>query len=76
MATIETLKKVTATAMLENGTDDAGNMKYVSLSFGGLSKDKWDSDKLMNIKDALAPCLSKTIGSVQNTKTSEMTRSS
>lgn len=76
MATTETLKKVVATAMLENGTDESGNMKYVSQSFGTLAKDSWDGDKLLNIKDALAPCLSKTIGYVTSTKTSELTRSS
>lgn len=76
MATTETLKKVTATAMLENGTDEEGNMKYVSQSFGTLAKDRWDGDKLLNIKDALAPCLAPTIGYVTSTKTSELTRSS
>ena len=75
MATTEIVKKRAAVAMLENGTDDEGNMKYVSQSFGTLSKDRWDGDKLLNIKDALAPCLANTIGYVQTTVTSEMTRS-
>lgn len=76
MATTETMKKIAAVARLEDGIDSQGNMQYVNQTFGTLAKDGWDGDKLMNIKDALAPCLSKTIGYIQTTKTSELTRSS
>lgn len=76
MATTETVKKRAVTLALENGTDSQGNMKYVNQSLGSLSKDRWDGDKVMNIKDALAPCLSKTVGYVQTVVTSDMTRSS
>ncbi len=70
MAVVETVKKRSANCQLEDGIDSSGNMKYVSLSFGALAKDAWDADKLFNIKNALAPCLSKTIGSVETTVTS------
>ena len=76
MATTETVKKRAGTLGLEAGTDAEGNIKYVNQSFGTLSKDRWDGDKVLNIKDALAPCLSKTVGYVQTVVTSEMTRSS
>ncbi len=68
-----TLKKVSVKLKLENGTDDAGNMKYVSLSLGSLSKDNFDADKALAVKAVLAPCLSKTVGSVEMTQVSEIT---
>lgn len=75
MAT-QTMKKVAATMQLENGRDDYGNMKYVSQSFGTLASDGFDGDKLLNIKDGLAPIFSKTVGSVQAVETFEVSRSS
>ncbi len=76
MATTETVTKRAVTLRLEAGTDAEGNIKYVNQSIGTLSKDRWDGDKVMNIKDAMAPCLSKTVGAVQTVVTSDMTRSS
>ena len=76
MAVTEIVKKHVASMALENGTDDYGNMKYVTQSFGTLSKDGWDADKIMNIKDGVAPILSKTVGYVQSVTTAELIRQS
>ena len=67
------LKKVSVRLKLENGRDDDGNMKYVNLSLGSLSKDNFDADKTLAVKAVLAPCLSKTVGSVEMTQVSEIT---
>ena len=72
MAT-ETLKKVSVNLKLENGTDAEGNMKYVSVSLGTLNKDNFDADKALAVVTVLAPCLSKTVGSVEKTATSTLT---
>ena len=69
----ETLTKVSVRLKLENGTDAEGNMKYVNLSLGSLSKDNFDADKALAVKALLAPCLSKTVGSVEMTQVSEIT---
>ncbi len=66
------LKKVSVRLKLENGIDDAGNYKYVNLSLGSLSKDNFDADKALAVKAVLAPCLSKTVGSVEMTQVSEI----
>ena len=68
-----TLTKVSVRLKLENGTDAEGNMKYVNLSLGSLSKDNFDTDKALAVKALLAPCLSKTVGSVEMTQVSEIT---
>lgn len=62
---IEMVTQVSVNLKLENGTDTEGNMKYVSLSLGSLSKDRFDADKVLAIKRLLAPCLSKTVRSVE-----------
>lgn len=74
MAVVETVRKRAVTLQLENGMDDEGNYRYVSQSLGGLSKDNWDADKIMNIKDGIAPLFSKTVGFVQTVTTSELAR--
>lgn len=77
MATTKLLK-VTARVRLENGTDDYGNIKYVNQSLGDLSESYFSSNpteaaaKLLAIKNTLAPCLSKTIGSLETVETSEI----
>lgn len=76
MAVVETVKKRSANCQLENGIDSEGNIKYVSLSFGALAKDAWDADKLFNIKNALVPCLSKTVASTELITTSSLTQQS
>lgn len=76
MAVTEIVKKHVASMALENGTDDYGNMKYVTQSFGTLAKDGWDAEKILNIKDGLAPIFSKTVGYVQSVTTTELSRQS
>ena len=68
-----TVKNVSVILKLENGIDDYGNQKYVNLSLGSLSKDNFDADKTLAVKAVLAPCLSKTVGSVEMTQVSEIT---
>ncbi len=68
-----TLTKVSVRLKLENGTDAEGNIKYVNLSLGSLSKDNFDADKALAVKAVLAPCLSKTVGKVEMTQVSEIT---
>lgn len=75
MAVTETVKKRAVTLQLENGIDDEGNYRYVAQSLGTLSKDSWDADKIMNIKDGIAPLFSKTVGYLQSVTTSQLTRS-
>lgn len=74
MAVVETVRKRTATMSLEAGTDAEGNIKYVNQSFGTLARDSWDAEKLLNIKDGVAPILSKTVGYVQAVTTAELAR--
>ena len=70
---VETMKKVGVSVRLENGTDSSGNMKYVSLSLGNINKDNFDADKALAVVTALAPCLTKTVSSVEKTATSTLT---
>ena len=64
-----TVKNVSVILKLENGTDAEGNMKYVNLSLGNLSKDTFDADKALAVKAVLTPCLSKEVGSVEMIQT-------
>lgn len=76
MAT-ETLKSRTARMALENGTDSQGDVVLVNLSMPNMSKSAsdWNADKLLNIVDALAPCLSKTVNTVESVATYTITAS-
>lgn len=75
------LKKLTARLGLENGTDDAGNMKYVTQSLGDLNEEYYRTntadaiDKIYAIRAAIAPTLSKTVGYLETVQTSEITNS-
>lgn len=68
-----TLKKVSVNVRLENGTDDDGNMKYVSISLGKLSVSNFNADQALAIVTLLAPCLNKTVGLVEKTEVSTLT---
>lgn len=74
MAVVETVKKHVASMALENGTDSEGNITYVNQSFGTLSKDGWDAEKIMNIREGVGPILGKTIGYVQAVTTTQLSR--
>lgn len=71
MAT-ETLKKLTCSVRLENGTDSSGNVKTVLTSIGTMAKNAWNADKALSIVGALAPCLNKTVNSVEKGTTSSV----
>lgn len=59
------IDKITVNVKLENGTDEAGNIKTVSVSLGNLSEDNYNADKALAVVSLLAPCLSKTVSSVE-----------
>ena len=67
-----TLKKVSVSIKLDNGTDAEGNQKTVSISLGNLSKDTFDADKALAIVGALEPCLNKMPVSVEKTEVSTL----
>lgn len=66
MAT-NTVKKISVSFRLNNGTDSDGNVKTVGLSLGNLTQDttKYDDDKVLAIKALLEPCLEKSIYSTE-----------
>ena len=69
MATV-TLQKVSVNIKLDNGTDDEGRQRTVSISLGALSKDNFDADKALAVKEALEPCLDKEVYSVEKVEVS------
>jgi len=69
-----TQKSVKVNAKLEDGTDDDGNMKYVSVSLAPMkgTLDLSASEtitSIMTLVAKLAPCLNKTVGLVEGTTT-------
>jgi len=78
---VSTLKKLTARLKLEDGMDSQGNMKYVNQALGDLNESYYATNqaeainKLQAIKTAIAPTLSKTIGSLESVATSEISNS-
>lgn len=77
-----TLKKLTARLKLEDGIDAQGNMRYVNQALGDLNEAYYSSntaaaiDKLYAIRTAIAPTLSKTIGTMETVATSEISSGS
>ena len=67
------LRKVSVNVKLNDGTDTQGRDKYVSVTLGNLSEENYDADKALAIVTALAPCLSKTVSSVEEVKVSTLT---
>ena len=67
---ISTLKKVSASIRLNNGTDMDGNTLTVGISLGNVSKDTFDADKALAIAGLLEPCLSKAVEAVEKTEVS------
>ena len=70
--TVLTLKKVSVNVKVNAGTDSEGNIKTASLSLGNMSELGYDADKALAVVSALAPCLSKTITAVEETKVNTM----
>ena len=75
---VSSLTKITARLRLENGTDETGNMKYVNQSLGDLNETYYAEntaaaqEKILNIKNAIAPTLSKTVGYTETVATSTL----
>lgn len=67
---ISTLKKVSASIRLNNGTDMDGNTLTVGISLGNMNKDTFDADKALAIVGLLEPCLSKAVEAVEKTEVS------
>lgn len=74
-----TLQKTTVAIKLNNGTDDRGNTKYVSVSLGDLSEEYFANHKddamtkVLAVVTALEDIFSKPISSVNMTEVSTLT---
>ena len=73
MAVTTTLDKIAVKMNLNNGTDSSGNVKTVSVNLGSLNPSTYDASKAMAIIAAIAPCLTKTVYSVQEVRTNTLT---
>ena len=73
MAVTTTLDKIAVRMNLNNGTDSQGNVKTVSQNLGSLNPTNYDAQKVMNIVNGLVPCLTKSVYSVQEVRTSTLT---
>ena len=76
MAITLTGKRTAISMKLNNGVDDKGNIKLVSLNLGTLKASDLtseDNQKAQNIINALTPCLSKTVYSTEKTHVDIMT---
>lgn len=78
MAVYQDLKRISVTVRLNNGTID-GVTQTVSVPVPSLDVDDYNNgadtfnQKVMNIKRALAPCLSKTVYDIRETCVYELT---
>lgn len=71
-AITETPTKEAIQIKLNDGSS-GGVIKTVNVNLGSLSVSGYDSQKVMNIIEYLAPCLSKTVYSVSHVRTSDLT---
>ena len=71
MATVTT-KKISVNIKLNNGVDQQGNMKLVTLSLGKLSLTGYDADKALALVNLLEACLDKSIQEVDEVKVSTL----
>lgn len=65
---VETLKKISVTVKVNAGTDSEGKIKTANINLPNLSEVSYDADKALAVVSALAPCISKTITAVEQTK--------
>lgn len=82
---VATLRKVNGIILLNNGTTASGGVKTVSIRVGGTSQDisgsNYNEDltasrtKLLAIVSALSPCLSKSVYSVNEEVTNQISAS-
>ena len=70
MAVTEQVDKQQCTLRLDNGRDSSGNVKTVNMNLGSMAVNGWDAQKVINITDALTPCLSKGVHGVAHVETS------
>ena len=69
---VSTLKKISVNVKLNNGTDSEGNVRLVSVTLGNISEENYDNDKALAVVTALAPCLSKTVSSIEKVEVSTL----
>ena len=72
MAVTLTGKKTSVSMKLNNGTDSEGNVKLVTVNLGNMSEENFDDDKALAVVTALAPCLSKTVSSIEKVEVSTL----
>lgn len=72
MAVQTTLEKTTISFKLDDGTTPSGGVKTVSMQLAGINKDSFDIQKVYNIAQLLAPCLSKNIYQIAKVDTSSI----
>lgn len=62
MATNAT-KKISVSLRLNNGEDSEGNVKTLGVSLGKLTANPsdYDDDKMLAVKNLIAPCLEKAV---------------
>ena len=78
MAVALNAKKTSVSIKLNNGLDEEGKVKTVGLNLGTLNIADFTSEtaqKAQNIINALTPCLSKAVTSVEKTHVDYMTES-
>lgn len=74
MAVVATLNKVAVKMNLNNGTDpQTGEVRTVAVNLGSLNPQTYDSAKAMAVAEAIAPCLTKSLYSVQEVRTNALT---
>ncbi len=57
--------KIFINVMLENGHDNEGNMKYVLLPLPDINPNTFNTQKVLNVVQTLAPCIAKSVGGVR-----------
>ncbi|MBQ3395596.1 MAG: hypothetical protein IJG34_03605 [Synergistaceae bacterium] len=73
MAVTSTLDKIAVRMNLNNGTDSqTGKVKTVSQNLGSLNPTNYDAQKVMNIVEGIGTCLTKSVVSVQEVRTSTL----
>lgn len=70
----ETITKNAIQVKLNNGSSASGTVLTVNAGFPTLNTDTttYDAEKVINIVEALMPCLSKSVYAVQRTATSSL----
>lgn len=72
MAVTETTKAVSVSILLDDGYDQSGGTKTVSVNLGSLNPETYDNTKAMNVIEALKDRLSKTYYSTKKLTTAQL----